>query len=129
MRLTHTIATALVGVLLIQSAGLAQSPDMARPVPREQAVQVLLNNLELGTEIRVEVAGGRQVVGRFVERTGDELVIAVSGQRQTILLADVMKIRRPLPPGRTTDGRAFGIGAAAGVGLLVAVLFVAAFAR
>jgi hypothetical protein len=129
MHVRHTVAAALVAILLIQSAGLAQPEDIVRSIPREEAIQVLVGNLDWGTEIRVEVAGGRQVVGRYVERNGDDLVIAVSGQRQTIALRDVTTIRRPLAPGRITDAGAFGIGAAAGVGLLFGVLFLGVFAH
>jgi len=130
MHVRRTIAAALVAVFVIQSAGMAQAetaPD-ARAVPREQAVQILLSNLKPGIEVRVQTSGGKQVLGRFVESANDEIVLDSSGLRQVIPLGEVVSIRRPLPPARIGDGTAFGIGAAAGVGLLMTVLFVGAFA-
>jgi hypothetical protein len=131
MRVTHPIAAALTGILLIQSVGLAQAlPEpVARPVSREQAINVLLNNLELGTDIRVHSVGREEVVGRLVEKSDDDLVLVVSGQRQVVPLADVVSIRRPLPRTRIGDGQAFGIGAAVGAGILIGVLVLRYFER
>jgi hypothetical protein len=131
MRVRHSIAAGLAGLLLIQSVARAQAPNeaAARPVPREHAINVLLSNLELGTEIRVQVAGHRQVVGRLVEKSDEELVVVASGLREVIPLVDVDSIGRPLPRTGIGDGKAFGIGAAVGAGILMAVLFLGYFAH
>jgi hypothetical protein len=131
MGVRHTIAAALAGILLIQFVGRAQVPyeAAARPVPREHAISVLLNNLEFGTDIRVQAVGREEVVGRLVEKSSDDLVLVVSGQRQVVPLADVVSIRRPLPRTRIGDGQAFGIGTAVGAGILIGVLFLRHFAH
>jgi len=131
MRVRHTIAAGLAGILLIHSVARAQAPyeAAARPVPREHAINVLLSNLELGTEIRVQVAGHREVVGRLVEKSDEELVVVASGQRQVIPLVDVDSIGRPLVRTGIGDGKAFVIGAAVGAGILMAVLFLGYFAH
>jgi len=131
MRVRHTVATALAGILLIQSAGLAQARDPAvRPIAREQALQILLSTLQSGTEVRVQLAGGAQVDGQFVEKSGDEVAVLVSGQRRPILMADVISISRPLRRGTSASGRSLAMGAAIGAGLLfVAILVARAAAR
>ena len=130
MRVRHIISATLAGVLLLQCAGLAQAPleSAGQPVPREEAVRILLSKLSPGTELRIQMAAS-EVVGRLVEKSDDEVVLVVSGQRQVIPLADVVSIRRPMPATRIGDGKAFGIGTAVGAGVLVAVLFLGYFAR
>jgi hypothetical protein len=131
MRVRHTIAAGLAGVLLIQSVGLAQPSDeaVARSVPREYAINVLLNNLKVGSDLRVQAMGREEVVGRLVEKSDDDLVVVVSGRRQVIPLADVVSVRRPVPRTRIGDGAAFGVGAAIGAGILFGVLFLRNFAH
>jgi hypothetical protein len=131
MRVRHTVATALAGILLIQSAGLAQAGDPAvRPIPRGQALQILLSTLQSGTEVRVQLAGGAQVDGQFVEKCADEVAVLVSGQRRLILVADVISISRPLRREASASGRSLAMGAAIGAGLLfVAILVARAAAR
>jgi hypothetical protein len=127
MRVRHTVATALAGILLVQSAGMAQTQrePAVRPIPREQALQILLSHLQWGSEVRVEVAGGANVVGQFVETRDDEVLLLVSGQPRAIPVAEVISISRPLQRGTSASGKSFAVGAAAGTGLLLVVILIA----
>lgn len=127
MNVRHTIAATLAGMLLIQSAGRAQSrrDPAVRPIPREEALQILTSHLQRGTDVRVQLAGGAQVAGQFLEARDDEIVLLVSGQRRVIPVADVTSISRPLRRATSAPGRSFAVGTAVGTGLLFVVLFVA----
>ena len=129
MRVRDTIAAALAVVLLFQSVALAQAPleSVVQPVPREQAIRILLSNLSPGTEVRVQLAS-REIVGRIIETSDDDIVLVASGQRFAIPTADVISIRRPLKKRASSEGRDFAIGAAAGAGLLMVTLIVATVA-
>jgi hypothetical protein len=131
MRVRHTVAATLAGILLIQSAGMAQAQrePAVRPIPREQALQILLNHLQWGSEVRVKVAGDADVVGQFVDTRDDEVVLLVSGQRRAIPVADVISISRPLQRGTSASGQSFAVGAAVGTGLFFVVILVARAAR
>lgn len=119
MRFTYTSAASLAGLLLLQAAGLAQAPPDSeiRVIPREQAVHVIFTNIRVGSDVRVDLAGGDHVEGRLVEKSDDELVVMSGRQRQIVNVSDVTGVRRPVPKGMT-DGKAFGIGTAIGFGAL-----------
>ena len=127
MRVRHTIAATLAGILLIQSALMAQAQrePVVRPIPREQGLQILLSHLQWGSEVHVKVAGGADVVGQFIETRDDEVVLLESGQRRAIPVAEVISISRPLQRGTPASGKSFAVGAAAGTGLLFVVILVA----
>jgi hypothetical protein len=120
MRVTHTIAAALTGILLIQSVGLAQAlPEpVARPVSREQAIQILLSNLDVGADVRIDLADGQRVEGRLIEKSSGELVVVAGRQRRIVAAADVVSIRVPMRS-RMTGGKAFRLGAEISSGVIV----------
>jgi hypothetical protein len=130
MNLTHMIATALAGVLMLETTGLAQTasvPDTVA-IPREGAVHVLVRNVQLGSSVHVELVDGSRVEGRLLEKSDDDVAVPSDGVRQVIPVADIVSLRLRARPGMT-DGKAFGIGAAAGAGILVGVVFMGVFAR
>jgi hypothetical protein len=117
MRVIRTIAASLIGILLIQSAGLAQTAtdQDIRTISQEQAVAVLLANLQVGAEVRIDLAGGDSVEGRLVEKSNEQLVVLHGRQRQVVAAADVVGARLPMRA-ETASGKAFGIGTGIGFG-------------
>jgi hypothetical protein len=127
MRVTHTIAAAVAGILLIQSTGFAQTQrePAIQSIPRARAIEILLSNLQQGTEVRVELRGDREVVATFVEQADGDVVLQASGHRQIIPIADVVSVRRPLYRGTPTDGQSFALGTGIGAGMLIVVMVAA----
>jgi hypothetical protein len=119
MRVRHTLAAALAGILLIQSAVAAQgvTGQEVRTISRDQAVHVLLTNLQVGADVRIELANGDRVEGRLIEKSDQELVVLHEGQRLIVAAADVVGGRVPMKPGMS-GGNAFGIGSAIGFGAI-----------
>lgn len=119
MRVRHTLAAALAGILLIQSAVAAQTVtgQEVRTISRDQAVHVLLANLQVGADVRIELANGDRVEGHLIEKSDQELVVLHEGQRLIVAAADVVGGRVPMKPGMTV-GSAFGIGSAIGFGAI-----------
>jgi hypothetical protein len=126
MNLTHVIATALAGAMMLEATGLAQTaavPTLAA-IPREEAVHVLVTNIQIGSSVRVELVDGTRVEGRLLDKSDDDLTVLSDGVRQVIPVADVVTLRLRLRPAMT-NGNAFGIGAAVGAGIFAGVLFLA----
>jgi hypothetical protein len=119
MRVRHTVAAALAGILLIQSAVAAQAitGQEVRTISRDQAVHVLLANLQVGADVRLDLANGDRVEGRLIEKSDEELIVLHGGQRLIVAAADVVGGRVPIKPGMT-GGNAFGIGSAIGFGAI-----------
>ena len=117
MKFTHTIAAGLAGILLVQSAGLAQTPlaQATLAIPREQAIHVLVANIKTGSQMRIELANGDRLEGQLVDKSDEELVVFSGGQRQVIDVPDIVSVRLPVRPGMTS-GKAFGISAATSAG-------------
>jgi hypothetical protein len=130
MNLTHLIATALAGALMLEATGLAQTtsvPDIVA-IPREEAVHVLVTNIQIGSSVHVELVDGNRVEGRLLEKSDEDIAVLSDGVRQVIPVADIVSLRLRVPPGMK-DGKAFGIGAATGAGILVGVAFLGFFAH
>ena len=125
MRVRHTIAAGLAGILLIQSAALAQTaPDQGtRTISHERGVEILLANLLVGSEVQIDLANGDRLEGRLVDKSDQELIVEVGKQRRLLLTADIVAIRAPIPGGMS-DGKAFGIGTALGFGAIFGWFFV-----
>ena len=126
MNLTHLIATALAGAMMLEATGLAQTaavPTIAA-VSREDAVHVLVTNLQVGSSVRVELLDGSRVEGRLLDKSDDDLAVLSEGVRQVIPVADILSLRLRLRPAMT-NGNAFGIGAAVGAGIFAGLLFLA----
>jgi hypothetical protein len=120
MRVRHTVAAALAGILLIQSAVAAQAvtdPEV-RTISRDQAVHVLLANLQVGADVRLELANGDRVEGRLIEKSDEELIVLHGGQRLIVAAADVVGIRVPMEA-RMTGGKAFRLAAEISSGVIV----------
>jgi hypothetical protein len=119
MNVKRTIAASLAGMLLIHSAARAQAvaDQEVRTISREQAVQVLLANLQVGAAVRIELAAGERVEGRLIEKSDQELVVLHGTQRRIVAAADIVGVRKPMPSGMT-GGNAFGIGSAIGFGAI-----------
>jgi len=124
MRIRHTVAAGLAGILLIQSAALAQPAQVQeiRTISHERGVAILLANLEIGTELRIDLANGDRVEGRLVEKADQQLVVMTGGQRRIVSRADVVDVRVPMPAG-ISGGTAFGIGTAIGTGVILGYVF------
>jgi hypothetical protein len=120
MRIRHTVAAGLAGILLIQSAALAQTAPAQeiRTISHERGVAILLANLEIGTELRIDLANGDRVEGRLVEKSDQQLIVITGGQRRIVSTADVFDVRVPMPAG-ITGSQAFGIGTAIGAGVVL----------
>src|ERR1051326_6444745 len=113
MNLRHTIAVTLIAGLSIPATAFAQrSPEpVPQPIPYEQALRILVNNLRIGAQLRIEVTGGTTGEGRFVEKSDSELVIAHEHRRETLQVSAVTGVRAPTRRGMGR-GKAFAIGAA-----------------
>jgi hypothetical protein len=120
MRIRRTVAAGLAGILLIQSAALAQTAPAQeiRTISHERGVAILLANLEIGTELRIDLANGDRVEGRLVEKSDQQLIVITGGQRRIVSTADVFDVRVPMPAG-ITGSQAFGIGTAIGAGVVL----------
>jgi hypothetical protein len=119
MRVRHTIAAGLASILLIQSAALAQTaPDQEiRTISHERGVEILLANLLVGSELRIDLANGDRLEGRLVDKSDHELIVEVGQQRRILFTADIVGIRAPIRGGMS-DGKAFGIGTGIGFGAI-----------
>jgi hypothetical protein len=119
MRVRHTIAAGLAGLLLIQSAAVAQTVSRADilTISHEQGVEILLANLEVGNELRVDLAGGERVEGRLIEKSEDELVVVDRQQRRIVAAADVVSVRAA-KKARMTGGKAFRLAAEISFGVV-----------
>jgi hypothetical protein len=128
MGVGHTIAAGLAGILLIQSAAAAQTASgrEIRTISRQQGLDILLASLHVGAELRIDLANGRSIEGRLVEKSVDALVVVNGQQRQTVAFSDVVDVRVPMPAGMT-GGKAFGIGAAIGAGVILGAIFISAY--
>jgi hypothetical protein len=115
MNLKHAIAASMVGILLLEAAGLAQTPSTAGTlaISREQGIHVLATNIQIGSHVRIELANGDRLEGRLVDKSDDELVVLSGLQRQIVAVTDIASVRLPVRP-EITNGKAFGIGAAIG---------------
>jgi hypothetical protein len=70
----HTIAACVAGMLLIQSAAAAQTASVPeiRTISPQQGVEILLANLQVGAELRIDMANGHCIEGRLVEASSSE---------------------------------------------------------
>jgi hypothetical protein len=128
MGVRHTIAAGLAGILLIQSVAAAQTasgPEI-RTISHQQGLDILLANLHVGSELGIDLANGHSIEGRLVEKSVDALVVVNGQQRQTVAFSDVVNVRVPMPV-RMTGGKAFGIGAAIGAGVILGAVFISAY--
>ncbi len=77
MNLTHVIATALAGAMMLEATGLAQTAaaDAIVPISRVQAVHVLVTNIQVGSSVHVELLDGSRVEGRLLEVLDDDLAL------------------------------------------------------
>ena len=138
MTINHAIAASLATVLITQAPGLAQAQTSRQPatsativaIPRAQAMRILLDHLAPDTNVRLQLAGGAIVEGSVLSVSSDSAVLTRSGLRQVVPLTDVVAV---LSAAETkagmSDGRAFGIGAAVGAGVLVGVTMLGVFSR
>jgi hypothetical protein len=124
MRIGHIIAAGLAGILLIQSAAVAQTVPGRdiRTISHEQGLEVLLANLQVGADLRIDLADGRYLEGRLVEKSAQALVVEDGRLRRIVPTADVVDVHVPKPAG-LTGGNAFGIGAAIGAGVVLGWFF------
>ena len=146
MKVTHTVAAALVAALALEGAGLAQAPpDHATTdaevitIPHQQAMLRLFQGLIAlrgETRLRFEVVGGAIVEGNLVQVSSKEVIITSGRLRRLVPMADIVGVR-PLPDGKPgtsngkpgmSNGKAFGVGAAVGGGIGLG-LFVAAISH
>ena len=118
MRYTHALAAGLAAVLSLQATTLAQTSQDSRavPVPRTQALHVLLTNINIGTDVHVELADGQAVTGRLVEKSDDAIAVVAERQRRIFPVQDVVSVH--LATSGTTGNKAFGIGAGIGAGTM-----------
>jgi hypothetical protein len=86
-------------------------------ISHEQGVEILLANLEVGTELRVDLAGGERVEGRLIEKSEDKLVVVDRQQRRIVAAADVVSVRAAMKA-RMTGGRAFRLAAGISFGVV-----------
>lgn len=123
MRVRHTIAAGLAGILLIQSVAVAQTASGAdiRTISHEQGIEILIANLQVGADLQIELADGQHLEGRLLDKSACALVVEGGRQRHIVPTAEVIDVRLPMPP-RMTGGGAFGIGAAIGAGALLALV-------
>ena len=119
MGVRHTLAAGLAGILLIQSATLAQTaPDQqTRTIAHERGIEILLANLVVGSELQIELANGDRLEGRLVDKSDHEVIVEIGQQRRLLLTADIVAIRAPIRGG-VSDGKAFGIGTGIGFGAI-----------
>ena len=69
MRVKHTIAAALAGMLLVHRPPSHKRRDpVVRTIPREEALRVLRANLRVGADFRVQLANGGRVEGASSRR-------------------------------------------------------------
>jgi|SRR5215471_4408548 len=130
MRVRHTIAAGLAGILLIQSVAVAQTaadPDI-RTISHEQGIAILIANLQVGADLLIDLVDGQHLEGRLIDKSAYALIVEGGQQRQIVPTADVVDVRLPLPP-RMTGGAAFGIGAAIGAGVLLGLASLLALRR
>jgi len=123
MRVRHTIAAGLVGILLIQSVAVAQtasSPDI-QAISHEQGIEILIANLQIGADLRIDLADGQHLEGRLIDKSAYALVLERGQQRHIVPTANVVDVRLPMPA-KMTGGAAFGIGAAIGAGALLGLV-------
>ena len=120
---------ALVTVLSIGTSGCATSGG-ARPATSPAAVSSpasmaeYVGHLPIGSRVRVELAGGRTVKGTLMR--ADETAVVISPATRVpeppleIPLSTVQRIE----PGKASNlGKTIAIGAAAGAGATLGVLF------
>jgi hypothetical protein len=138
MNVKHTIAASLATILMIQAAGLAQTQTAPEPataeaivaIPRAHAMRVLLDHLAVDTDVRLQLAGGAIVEGRFLSVSSDSAVLTRGGLRQVVPLADIVAVLSAGSKGvGMSDGKAFGIGAAVGAGVLVGLTMLGIFSK
>ena len=118
MRVRHTIAAGLAGILLIQSVAVAQTASGAdnRTISHEQGIEILIANLEVGADLRIDLDDGQHLEGRLIDKSAYALVVERDRQRHIVPTAAVVDVRVP-KPARMTGGIAFG--AAIGAGALL----------
>jgi hypothetical protein len=125
MGVRHTIAAGLAGILLVQSAALAQTvpAQEIHTISHERGVEILLANLEIGAALQIDLANGDRVEGRLVERSDEELIVVTGARRLVVSTADVVGVRAPMRGGMSA-GKAFGIGTGIGLGAFFGFLLV-----
>ena len=124
MRVRHTIAAGLAGILLIQSVAVAQTASGAdnRTISHEQGIEILIANLEVGADLRIDLDDGQHLEGRLIDKSAYALVVERDRQRHIVPTAAVVDVRVPKPD-RMTGGIAFGAAIGAGALLWLVSLF------
>ena len=121
MSVQHSIAAALAGVLLIQSAGLAQT-RRGRMDPTEPPFRrIAVPSVEVGMDLRFDLDDGRRIEGRLIEKSDDDLVVEVAGRRHTFPAAAVIAVA-PLNRQRLQRSRDLSDGIS--VAIILGVLLV-----
>jgi hypothetical protein len=138
MNITHTVAASLATILLLQATGLAQLQTAPEPatakaivsIPRAHAMRILLDHLAVDTDVRLQLAGGAIVEGRFLAVSSDSAVLTQGDLRQVVLLTDIVAV---LSAGNKragmSDGKAFNVGFAVGAGIIVGITMLGVFSK